>query len=90
MLRLAREIVEAAALAGSASYRTGADGGPGRPIGQGGVGYSCLAEVRVVETILQGEAKTPFLKAGDRVSIRVEDDQGRAVFGTIEQVVEQA
>lgn len=74
---------------GTVSNR-GADGGPGRPIAQGGVGYSCLAEVRVVETILQGEAKTPFLKTGDRVSIRVEDDQGRAVFGMIEQVVEQA
>ena len=26
----------------------GPDGGPGKPIDQGGVGYSCIAEVRVV------------------------------------------
>src|SRR5690242_15840827 len=42
-----------------------ADGGPGKPIAQGGVGYSCLAEVRTVETILGGKPVTPFMKAGD-------------------------
>ena len=31
-----------------------ADGGPGKPIAQGGLGYSCLAEVRTVETIQSG------------------------------------
>jgi len=67
-----------------------ADGGPGRPIAAGGVGYSCLAEVRVVETILDGAPKTPFLKRGDQVRIWVEDDHGHPVFGTIEQVVEGA
>jgi len=46
-----------------------ADGGPGKPIGEGGVGYCCLAEVRTVETILSGAAKTPFLKRGDTVRI---------------------
>src|SRR5688500_1124199 len=40
-----------------------ADGGPGKPIARGGNGYSCLAEVRTVETILDGQASTPFLKA---------------------------
>ena len=64
-----------------------ADGGPGKPIAAGGVGYSCLAEMRVVEAILEGAARTPFLKAGDRVRIWVEDDQGHPLFGTIEQVV---
>src|SRR5215212_8458482 len=28
------------------------DGGPGKPVDRGGRGYSCLAEVRTVETIL--------------------------------------
>lgn len=74
---------------GTVSNR-GEDGGPGKPIAAGGVGYSCLAEMRVVETILEGQAKTPFLQPGDRVSIRVDDDQGRPVFGTIEQEVEAA
>jgi len=64
-----------------------ADGGPGKPIERGGKGYSCLAEVRTVETILDGQASTPFLKAGDTVRIWMEDEHGHAIFGTIEQTV---
>lgn len=67
-----------------------ADGGPGKPIARGGRGYSCLAEVRTVETILDGQAATPFLKAGDIVRIRMEDEHGHAIFGTIEQEVVKA
>ncbi len=67
-----------------------ADGGPGRPAAAGGLGYSCIAEQRTVETILAGSATTPFLKAGDSVRIRMDDRQGHAIFGTIEQVVESA
>ena len=67
-----------------------ADGGPGKPIARGGKGYSCLAEVRTVETILDGKAATPFLKAGDAVRIWREDEHGHAIFGTIEQTVVQA
>ena len=63
------------------------DGGPGKPISEGGVGYSCLAEVRTVETILRGKAETPFLKAGDTVRIWAEDDKHHPIFGTIEQTV---
>ena len=50
-----------------------ADGGPGKPVDRGGTGYSCLAEVRTVETILDGKPATPFLKAGDTVRIWMED-----------------
>ena len=64
-----------------------ADGGPGRPVDRGGKGYSCLAEVRTVETILDGAPATPFLKAGDRVRIWMEDEAGRSIFGAIEQEV---
>jgi fumarylacetoacetate (FAA) hydrolase len=64
-----------------------ADGGPGKPIARGGKGYSCLAEVRTVETILDGKPATPFLKAGDTVRIWMEDEHGHAIFGTIEQEV---
>ena len=67
-----------------------AGGGPGKPIGEGGLGYSCIAEVRTVETILAGKPATPFLKAGDSVRIWMEDDQGHAIFGTIEQTVTAA
>jgi fumarylacetoacetate (FAA) hydrolase len=63
------------------------DGGPGKPIARGGKGYSCLAEVRTVETILDGKPATPFLKAGDTVRIWMEDEHGHAIFGTIEQEV---
>lgn len=64
-----------------------ADGGPGRPIAEGGVGYSCIAEVRTVETILRGAAETPFLKEGDIVRIWSEDDKRHPIFGVIEQTV---
>src|SRR5262249_34663866 len=45
------------------------DGGPGRPVAEGGVGYSCIWEIRSVETIRFGAPKTPFLAFGDRVRI---------------------
>jgi fumarylacetoacetate (FAA) hydrolase len=66
----------------------GPDGGPGRPISEGGVGYSCIAEVRVVETILHGAAKTPFMRHGDTVRIEMKDGRGHSIFGAIEQTVE--
>ena len=71
---------------GTVSNR-GPDGGPGKPIADGGVGYSCLAEVRTIETILTGAAKTPFLKAGDRVRIEMVGPKRHSIFGAIEQEV---
>ena len=65
----------------------GADGGPGLPVEQGGAGYACLAELRVVETLLQGQPSTPFLRFGDRVRIEMKDADGRSIFGAIDQVV---
>jgi fumarylacetoacetate (FAA) hydrolase len=64
-----------------------ADGGPGKPIAKGGLGYSCLAELRTVETIEQGKPVTSFLKFGDRVRIEMLDGQGRSIFGAIDQDV---
>jgi fumarylacetoacetate (FAA) hydrolase len=71
---------------GTVSNR-GADGGPGAPVERGGRGYSCLAELRTVETILDGQPATPFLKPGDRVRIWMEDESGHSIFGAIEQEV---
>jgi len=65
----------------------GADGGPGRPVAEGGAGYSCIAEQRTVEMLLTGSAKTPFMKFGDRVRIEMLDADGRSLFGAIEQEV---
>ena len=64
-----------------------ADGGPGKPISEGGLGYSCLAEQRTVETIRTGKPVTPFLKFGDKVRIEMLDAEGRSIFGAIEQDV---
>ena len=64
-----------------------AGGGPGKPIDQGGVGYCCIAEMRTVETLLNGEAKTPFLKAGDQVRIEMKGTDRHSIFGAIEQQV---
>jgi len=72
--------------AGTVSNRD-ADGGPGKPIGEGGLGYSCLAEQRTVETIRTGKPVTPFLKFGDKVKIEMLDHAGRSIFGAIEQEV---
>jgi len=64
-----------------------ADGGPGKPVAEGGLGYSCIAEVRTVETILRGAAETPFLKHGDTVRIEMLDARHHSIFGAIEQTV---
>jgi fumarylacetoacetate (FAA) hydrolase len=65
-----------------------ADGGPGKPVSEGGLGYSCIAEVRTVETIQRGKAETPFLQHGDTVRIEMLDEKHHSIFGTIEQTVE--
>jgi fumarylacetoacetate (FAA) hydrolase len=64
-----------------------ADGGPGKPIAAGGVGYACIAELRTIETIEGGKPVTPFLTAGDTVRIWAEDDHHHPIFGVIEQTV---
>lgn len=71
---------------GTVSNRDSA-GGPGKPIRDGGLGYSCLAEVRTVETILSGAPSTPFMQAGDTVRIWMDDDRHHSIFGAIEQTV---
>ena len=59
----------------------------GSSIDNGGVGYCCLAEVRMYETIEHGAPKTPFLKFGDTVQIEMRDAQGASIFGRIAQTV---
>jgi fumarylacetoacetate (FAA) hydrolase len=48
-------------------------------------GYATIAEARAQEKIAQGEAKTAFMKFGDRVRIEAFDAHDRSVFGAIEQ-----
>ncbi|MGB3752274.1 MAG: fumarylacetoacetate hydrolase family protein [Parerythrobacter sp.] len=78
----------AGAIIGSGTVSNqGADGGPGKPVADGGAGYSCIAEIRMIETIQDGEAKTRFMAPGDTVKIEMRDSHGASIFGAIEQTV---
>jgi fumarylacetoacetate (FAA) hydrolase len=59
----------------------------GSSIEHGGVGYCCLAEVRMYETIEKGQPTTSFLKFGDNVRIEMFDADGASIFGAIDQDV---
>lgn len=65
------------------------DGGPGKRIREGGRGYSCIAEQRMIETIASGVPQTPFMQFRDRVRIEMFGLDGKSIFGAIDQVVEQ-
>ena len=78
----------AGAIIGSGTVSNkGDDGGPGKPVVEGGRGYSCIAEIRMIETIYDGEAKTPFMRAGDTVRVEMRDADNHSIFGAIEQKV---
>jgi fumarylacetoacetate (FAA) hydrolase len=79
----------AGTIIGSGTVSNRLNGGPGKPVAEGGVGYSCIAEQRAVEMIEKGEAETPFLRFGDTVRIEILDEDGASIFGAIEQKVEQ-
>ncbi|HTO34032.1 MAG TPA: fumarylacetoacetate hydrolase family protein [Pararhizobium sp.] len=74
---------------GSGTVSNKKDGGPGKPVSKGGVGYSCIAEIRMIETIETGAATTPFMRFGDTVRIEMKDRAGHSIFGAIEQTVTQ-
>lgn len=50
-------------------------------------GISCLAEIRMIEKIETGEFKTEFMRFGDVVRIEMLDDNGKSIFGAIEQKI---
>lgn len=77
----------AGAIIGSGTVSNKLDGGPGKPVSEGGVGYSCIAEIRMIETIQHGSPKTPFMQFGDTIRIEMLDAAGTNIFGTIEQTV---
>lgn len=51
------------------------------------LGSSCIAEKRMLETLMDGVASTPFMKEGNRVRIEMFDDNQRSIFGAIDQTV---
>lgn len=50
-------------------------------------GSSCLAEKRMVEQIEKGVIETPFMKPGDHVEIKMLNQNGENLFGTISQTI---
>jgi fumarylacetoacetate (FAA) hydrolase len=50
-------------------------------------GVSCLAELRMLETIERGKPETRFMQAGDTIEIEMRDPEGRSLFGRIAQRV---
>lgn len=77
----------AGTIIGSGTVSNKLDDGPGKPIEDGGAGYSCLAEIRMIETIQHGAPQTSFMKFGDRIRIEVRDTTGVSIFGSIDQTV---
>jgi fumarylacetoacetate (FAA) hydrolase len=51
------------------------------------IGYSCIAEIRAIETIQHGKPQTEFMKFGDTVRIEMLDAKKQSIFGAIEQKV---
>ncbi len=82
--------LSAGSIIGSGTVSNKMNDGPGKPIAEGGVGYSCIAEIRMIETIEDGQPATPFMLFGDIVRIEMNDKDGHSIFGAIEQSVEKA
>ena len=49
-----------------------------------------VAEIRMIETIRDGQPSTPFMRFGDKVRIEMKDKAGHSIFGAIEQTVEKS
>ncbi|MZR29869.1 fumarylacetoacetate hydrolase family protein [Sneathiella litorea] len=79
----------AGSIIGSGTVSNKLDDGPGKSITEGGDGYSCIAEIRMIETINSGKPVTPFMKFGDTVRIEMKDANGASIFGAIDQKVEK-
>ena len=52
-------------------------------------GYSCIAEKRAIETILDGKPSTEFMRFGDTIRIEVKGKDGQSLFGAIDQQIVQ-
>lgn len=79
----------AGTIIGSGTVSNKFEGGEGKKIEDGGVGYSCIAEIRMIEKIQTGEFITPFMRFGDTVGIEMNDAEGKSIFGRIENKVEK-
>ncbi len=74
-----------------------AQGSAGAVVSAGGIankeikkGFSSIVERRNQEMIADGVASTPYLLFGDVVRLEMLGDDGKSLFGAIEQTVKQA
>jgi len=77
--------VGAGTIVGSGTVSNKQDGASA--VEEGGVGYSCIAEVRMIEMIEFGRPSTPFMRFGDRIQIDMKSAEGDSIFGQIDQKV---
>ena len=79
--------LEAGTIIGSGTVSNKQGTAHGSSIADGGRGYSCIAELRMIETIRDGKPSTGFMRDGDRIRIEMLDAQSRTIFGAIDQRV---
>lgn len=77
----------AGAIIGSGTVSNKQNTQHGSAINDGGLGYSCIAEVRMIETINHGKPLTEFMKFGDQIRIEMLDAEQQSIFGAIDQTI---
>ena len=77
----------AGSIIGSGTVSNKFEAGEGKKIEDGGVGYSCIAEIRMIEKIQTDAISTSFMSFGDTVGVEMNDEHGRSIFGRIENRV---
>lgn len=75
--------VAAGTIVGSGTVSNKQESLYGSSVEHGGVGYCCLAELRMYEVIETGKPQTPFMQHGDVVQIEMFDKEGHNIFGSI-------
>ncbi len=60
---------------------------PELQVSEGGRGYCCLVEKRMVEILKFGKPITPYLKNGDIITIEIFNDENQSDFGRIQQKI---
>lgn len=79
--------LRAGSIIGSGTVSNRQDLSEGTCVEDGGVGYSCIAERRMVETLVHRRPSTPFMQFGDKIRIEMLTDACQSIFGAIEQRV---
>ncbi|MGI9133243.1 MAG: fumarylacetoacetate hydrolase family protein [Rhodoferax sp.] len=79
--------ITAGSVMGSGTVSNKQGGLHGSSIANGGVGYCCVAELRMYETIAGTTPLTPYLRYGDTVRIEMLEVGGASIFGALEQTV---